>query len=114
MKLLFLLMGMLLVAELAEEASSSSDSHSLQRTAMAFPEGPANLLTNADHIQHWPVPADCMLPSWEPDSALSVPSISTETDLEMYGSGVSSGEICCMQYNSIFDVALPVSVAQAS
>lgn len=109
-------MGMLNVAEFGEEASSScsssSNSHSLQCTAMPFPDGPANMLTNADHMQHWPLPADCMLPSWEPDSAPNLPSISSvEIDLDMYGSGVSSGEICDMQYNSIFGFALPVSVA---
>lgn len=111
-------MGMLLVAELGEASSSSnssSDSHSLQHTAMPFPEGPANMLTDADHMQHWPVPTDCMLPPWEQDAALDLPSISSVgTHLEMYGSGVSSGEMCCMQYNSICGFLLHVPVVQAS
>lgn len=69
---------------------------------MPSQEGPANLLVSAVDMQRaqWLVPFDSMLPPWASDVALTLPSLSNMgADIDMYGSGVSSGKMCCV--NSI-------------
>lgn len=87
---------------MGEEASSSSSSDSdgcNMHNNMPSPEGPVNLMVCANDMQlaQWPVSADSISPPWESDSALTVPIASNvNTDLDMYGSGVSSGKACCV------------------
>ncbi|KAL3131463.1 hypothetical protein ABBQ38_007771 [Trebouxia sp. C0009 RCD-2024] len=79
-----------------EEASSS---HNMQVDAAALQEGPASSVS-ADSMQHepWAVLADPPLTFMT--SALMLPSlISVDADLDAYGSGVSSGEMACIDWS---------------